>query len=148
MNYNMDSSDNFNPRNTSNYNNISSLATGSAFTSATALLQKASEMGAKIRDNTIAPILLMKGFTPYNPPIILLIPNSMNIINNSSNSVEEDGGRSNIIFQELLAVVYMLGILNYPSIEKIMGMSREDPNNNVTRQNGIFHSSQNQQLIF
>lgn len=96
-------------------------------------------MGARISDNTIAPILL-KGFTCYNPPIV---PTSKNIINNSSNSVEEVGGRSNIIFQELLAVVYMLGILNYPSIEKIMGMSREDPNNNVTRQNGIFHSSQN-----
>ncbi|XP_038705290.1 uncharacterized protein LOC120001110 [Tripterygium wilfordii] len=38
------------------------MAIGSAYTSATALLQKAAEMGAKISDNTIAPMLL-RGFT-------------------------------------------------------------------------------------
>ncbi|OMO72815.1 hypothetical protein COLO4_27447 [Corchorus olitorius] len=48
----------FNPR-------TSPLAMGSAYTSATALLQKAAEMGAKISDNTIAPILL-RGFTGYS----------------------------------------------------------------------------------
>lgn len=36
-----------------------------AYTSATALLQKAAEMGAKISDNTIAPIIL-KGFSGYS----------------------------------------------------------------------------------
>ncbi|GLU06327.1 hypothetical protein SLE2022_233700 [Rubroshorea leprosula] len=37
----------------------------SPYTSATALLQKAAEMGAKISDNTIAPIIL-RGFTGYS----------------------------------------------------------------------------------
>ncbi|KAG8649483.1 hypothetical protein MANES_08G099700v8 [Manihot esculenta] len=46
--------------------NISPMAMGSAFTSATALLQKAAEMGAKISDNSIAPILL-RGFAGYPP---------------------------------------------------------------------------------
>ncbi|TXG48996.1 hypothetical protein EZV62_024871 [Acer yangbiense] len=41
------------------------LPNGSSYTSATALLQKAAEMGAKISDNTIAPILL-KGFSGYS----------------------------------------------------------------------------------
>ncbi|KVH88198.1 hypothetical protein Ccrd_024411 [Cynara cardunculus var. scolymus] len=36
-----------------------------AYTSATALLQKAAEMGAKVSDNTITPILL-RGFTGYS----------------------------------------------------------------------------------
>lgn len=36
-----------------------------AYTSATALLQKAAEMGAKVSDKTISPILL-KGFTGYS----------------------------------------------------------------------------------
>ncbi|XAR48261.1 hypothetical protein NMG60_11031018 [Bertholletia excelsa] len=43
----------------------SSLAVGSAYTSATALLQKAAEMGAKISDNSMAPILL-RGFSGYS----------------------------------------------------------------------------------
>ncbi|XP_021285786.1 protein indeterminate-domain 2-like [Herrania umbratica] len=51
----------FNPRTSL----ASPLAIGSAYTSATALLQKAAEMGAKISDNTIAPILL-RGFTGYS----------------------------------------------------------------------------------
>ncbi|CAL5349594.1 unnamed protein product [Camellia sinensis] len=38
---------------------------GSVYTSATALLQKAAEMGAKISDNSITPILL-RGFTGYS----------------------------------------------------------------------------------
>lgn len=47
-------------------NNVSSMVlVNSAFTSATALLQKAAEMGAKISDSTIAPILL-KGFSGYS----------------------------------------------------------------------------------
>lgn len=45
--------------------NASLLPPGSCYTSATALLQKAAEMGAKISDNTIAPILL-KGFSGYS----------------------------------------------------------------------------------
>lgn len=45
--------------------NASAMAIGSTYTSATALLQKAAEMGAKISDNTIAPILL-KGFTGFS----------------------------------------------------------------------------------
>ncbi|KAL4279597.1 hypothetical protein GQ457_03G006800 [Hibiscus cannabinus] len=43
----------------------STLAIGSAYTSATALLQKAAEMGAKISDTTITPMLL-RGFTGYS----------------------------------------------------------------------------------
>ncbi|XP_031385224.1 zinc finger protein GAI-ASSOCIATED FACTOR 1-like [Punica granatum] len=42
-----------------------SLSITSVYTSATALLQKAAEMGAKISDNAIAPILL-KGFSGYS----------------------------------------------------------------------------------
>ncbi|KAL5732345.1 hypothetical protein ACOSQ2_032037 [Xanthoceras sorbifolium] len=45
--------------------NASLLPNGSSYTSATALLQKAAEMGSKISDNTIAPILL-KGFPGYS----------------------------------------------------------------------------------
>ncbi|KAK8572645.1 hypothetical protein V6N13_048225 [Hibiscus sabdariffa] len=55
----------------------STLAIGSAYTSATALLQKAATMGAKFSDNTIAPIVL-RGFTGYS---------SSNI--NSSGSIHE-----------------------------------------------------------
>ncbi|KAF8040984.1 hypothetical protein BT93_B3026 [Corymbia citriodora subsp. variegata] len=45
-------------------NSLSSLGMASAYTSATALLQKAAEMGAKISDNTISPILF-RGFSGY-----------------------------------------------------------------------------------
>lgn len=45
--------------------NTSPLAIGSSYTSATALLQKAAVMGAKISDNSIAPILF-KGFNGYS----------------------------------------------------------------------------------
>lgn len=45
--------------------NSSPLVLSSSYTSATALLQKAAEMGAKISDNSIAPILL-RGFTGYS----------------------------------------------------------------------------------
>ncbi|XVE49999.1 hypothetical protein DITRI_Ditri01bG0126900 [Diplodiscus trichospermus] len=64
----------------------SPLATGSAYTSATALLQKASEMGDKISDNTITPILL-RGFTGYSTSMM-----------NSSGSIQEGSsvGGSNI----------------------------------------------------
>ncbi|XP_022762532.1 protein indeterminate-domain 12-like [Durio zibethinus] len=64
---------NFNPRTSP----ASTLAIGSAYTSATALLQKAAEMGAKIGDNTIAPILL-RSFTGYSTSNM-----------NSSGSVQE-----------------------------------------------------------
>ncbi|MFS8029080.1 putative transcription factor C2H2 family [Helianthus anomalus] len=40
-------------------------AAAAAYTSATALLQKAAEMGAKVSDSTITPILL-RGFTGYS----------------------------------------------------------------------------------
>ncbi|KAL3751986.1 hypothetical protein ACJRO7_012757 [Eucalyptus globulus] len=46
-------------------NGISSLSMASAYTSATALLQKAAEMGAKISDDTISPILF-RGFSGYS----------------------------------------------------------------------------------
>lgn len=55
-------------------------ATGSALTSATALLQKAAEMGARISDNSIAPILL-KGFAGYS---------TSTIMNYSSSSIAAD----------------------------------------------------------
>ncbi|KAG9447326.1 hypothetical protein H6P81_013454 [Aristolochia fimbriata] len=41
------------------------MAMGSAFMSATALLQKAAEMGAMVSDNSISPVLL-KGFAGYS----------------------------------------------------------------------------------
>lgn len=61
-------------------NNNSPLQIGSAYSSATALLLKAAEMGAKISDNSISPIIL-RGFTGYST-------SSMN----SSNSVQEGSG--------------------------------------------------------
>ncbi|XP_057997728.1 zinc finger protein GAI-ASSOCIATED FACTOR 1-like [Hevea brasiliensis] len=45
--------------------NVSPMAIGCACTSARALLQKAAEMGTKISDNSIAPILL-RGFAGYS----------------------------------------------------------------------------------
>ncbi|KAJ4826069.1 hypothetical protein Tsubulata_000745, partial [Turnera subulata] len=63
----------------------SPMALGSNFTSATALLQKAAEMGAKISDNTIAPILL-RGFTGYSTGSI-----------NSSGSVNGGGGGASVV---------------------------------------------------
>ncbi|RVW75008.1 Protein indeterminate-domain 2 [Vitis vinifera] len=45
--------------------NNSPMGIGSTYTSATALLQKAAEMGAKISDNSIAPVLF-RGFTGYS----------------------------------------------------------------------------------
>lgn len=45
--------------------NNSPMGIGSTYTSATALLQKAVEMGAKISDNSIAPVLF-RGFTRYS----------------------------------------------------------------------------------
>ncbi|KAJ6702094.1 hypothetical protein OIU74_013282 [Salix koriyanagi] len=45
--------------------NTSPMAIGSNYTPATALLQKAAVMGAKISDNSIAPILF-KGFNGYS----------------------------------------------------------------------------------
>ncbi|XP_039126273.1 zinc finger protein GAI-ASSOCIATED FACTOR 1-like [Dioscorea cayenensis subsp. rotundata] len=41
------------------------MSIGSSYMSATALLQKAAEMGAKVSDNSISPILL-RGFTGYS----------------------------------------------------------------------------------
>ncbi|KAK9276400.1 hypothetical protein L1049_005933 [Liquidambar formosana] len=73
----------FNPRTTgASFSSVggssnSPSAIGSPYTSATALLQKAAEMGAKISDNSIAPILL-RGFTGYSTCSI-----------NSSGSVQE-----------------------------------------------------------
>ncbi|KAL3500941.1 hypothetical protein ACH5RR_035390 [Cinchona calisaya] len=61
---------------------------GSAYSSATALLQKAAEMGAKISDNSIAPILL-RGFTGYS-----ISTSSMN----SSNAVQEASGANNGLY--------------------------------------------------
>ena len=61
----------FNPRTsgtcfiTGGGSNAFPMAIGSCYTSATALLQKAAEMGAKISDNSIAPILL-RGSTGYS----------------------------------------------------------------------------------
>ncbi|KAF9689046.1 hypothetical protein SADUNF_Sadunf01G0051100 [Salix dunnii] len=65
-------SSNLNPRNSLplaffsslDGSNTSPMATGSNYTSATALLQKAAVMGANISDNSIAPILF-KGFNGY-----------------------------------------------------------------------------------
>ncbi|KAF8378084.1 hypothetical protein HHK36_029420 [Tetracentron sinense] len=45
--------------------NNTHMAIGSPYISATALLQKAAEMGAKISDNSISPIIL-RGFTGYS----------------------------------------------------------------------------------
>ena len=45
--------------------NVSQMPIGSCYTSATTLVQKAIEIGAKISDNSITPILLI-GFTGYS----------------------------------------------------------------------------------
>ncbi|KAM0934789.1 putative transcription factor C2H2 family [Dioscorea sansibarensis] len=58
------------------------LGNSSAYTSATALLQKAAEMGARVSDDSISPILL-RGFTGYN-----------NIINN--NNINSDSTYSGL----------------------------------------------------
>ncbi|KAK3015219.1 hypothetical protein RJ639_006857 [Escallonia herrerae] len=73
----------FNPRTTRGPCFNSPLGIGSAaYTSATALLQKASEMGAKISDSAIAPILL-RGFTGYS------VTNTTSSMMNSSTTVQE-----------------------------------------------------------
>ncbi|KAK8310811.1 hypothetical protein V6Z11_D02G207300 [Gossypium hirsutum] len=64
----------------------STLAIGSAYTSATALLQKAAQMGAKISDNTIAPILL-RGFTGYSTSNM----NSSGSVQDGSNGAGTNG---------------------------------------------------------
>ncbi|TYJ43688.1 hypothetical protein E1A91_A03G169700v1 [Gossypium mustelinum] len=64
----------------------STLAMGSAYTSATALLQKAAQMGAKISDNTIAPILL-RGFTGYSTSNM----NSSDSVHDGSNGAGTNG---------------------------------------------------------
>lgn len=62
-----------------------SAAPPSSYTSATALLQKAAEMGTKISDNSISPILLFRGgFTGYSGGGGLI-----NTINSNSNSAQE-----------------------------------------------------------
>ncbi|GFZ20976.1 indeterminate(ID)-domain 7 [Actinidia rufa] len=63
-------------------NNSSLQAVGSMYTSATALLQKAAEMGAKISDSSITPILL-RGFTGYSTSSNSL--NSSGSVHNASN---------------------------------------------------------------
>ncbi|KAK3021105.1 hypothetical protein RJ639_045489 [Escallonia herrerae] len=73
----------FNPTTTRGPCFNSPLGIGSAaYTSATALLQKASEMGTKISDSTIAPILL-RGFTGYSTT------NTTTSMMNSSTTVQE-----------------------------------------------------------
>ncbi|KAF5741234.1 hypothetical protein HS088_TW10G00230 [Tripterygium wilfordii] len=67
--------------------NSSPTAIGSAYTSATALLQKAAEMGTKISDNTIAPILL-RGFTGYSTSSM----NSSGPVQESSSGVGNNMG--------------------------------------------------------
>ncbi|XVF44349.1 hypothetical protein PTKIN_Ptkin02bG0113400 [Pterospermum kingtungense] len=74
----------------SNFDQIlypSALAIGSAYTSATALLQKAAEIGAKMSDKTITPILL-RGFTGYSTSII----NSSGCVEEGSSMVETGDG--------------------------------------------------------
>ncbi|XP_059655080.1 protein indeterminate-domain 11-like [Cornus florida] len=66
--------------------NNSPLAIGSPYTSATALLQKAAEMGAKISDNSISPILL-RGFTGYSTSTM-----------NSTGPVQEISAATNALY--------------------------------------------------
>lgn len=62
--------------------------TPTLYTSATALLQKAAEMGTKISDNSISPILLFRGgFTGYSGGGLINLINSNS--NSNSNSVQE-----------------------------------------------------------
>ncbi|PSS13738.1 Protein indeterminate-domain like [Actinidia chinensis var. chinensis] len=65
-------------------NNSSLQAVGSTYTSATALLQKAAEMGAKISDSSINPILL-RGLTSYSTSSSSL--NSSGSVHNTSNLI-------------------------------------------------------------
>ncbi|XP_039068803.1 protein indeterminate-domain 12-like [Hibiscus syriacus] len=74
----------------------STIAIGSAYTSATALLQKAAEMGAKISDTAIAPILL-RGFTGYSTGHIT---STMSVQDGSSmvgSNIETNGASTNVL---------------------------------------------------
>ncbi|XP_027120674.1 protein indeterminate-domain 7-like [Coffea arabica] len=81
------------------HNGNSHLPIGSAFSSATALLQKAAEMGAKISDNSMAPILL-RGFSGYSTSNM----NTSNSIQEGSSAVggQTSGGVPNSLYMRNL----------------------------------------------
>ncbi|XP_068666601.1 zinc finger protein GAI-ASSOCIATED FACTOR 1-like [Aristolochia californica] len=70
-------------------------AMGSAYMSATALLQKATEMGAMVSDNSISPVLL-KGFAGYSSSA------------RSCGSVQEKSSQSSGVLQNGLLDAHML----------------------------------------
>ncbi|XP_039038073.1 protein indeterminate-domain 12-like [Hibiscus syriacus] len=74
----------------------STFAIGSAYTSATALLQKAAEMGAKISDTTIAPVLF-RGFTGYSTSTIIstvMVQDGSSMV---GSHIETNGASTNVL---------------------------------------------------
>ncbi|KAK4413615.1 Zinc finger protein GAI-ASSOCIATED FACTOR 1 [Sesamum alatum] len=87
--------------------NNSNLALGSAYTSATALLQKAAEMGSKMSETSITPILL-RGFAGYST---------------SASESFQDGSSNGVEMYTAANVVYAAG--NLESSEKTTGRGEQ-----------------------
>ncbi|PSR84595.1 Zinc finger protein like [Actinidia chinensis var. chinensis] len=104
-------------------NNSSLQAVGSMYTSATALLQKAAEMGAKISDSSITPILL-RGFTGYST---------------SSNSLNSSGSAHNASNIPIAATTIGTNGLYVANMEAAGGDPR--PGYNYVPQTGLYDES-------
>ncbi|WCJ26731.1 C2H2-like zinc finger protein [Euphorbia peplus] len=106
---------------------VSPMAMGSAYTSATALLQKAAEMGAKISDNSIAPILL-RGFTGYSTTGL-----------NSSGSIQEGSSVIGINTSPATAIMNDVFLGDTDTFDKNFDLGY--PRNSYTNsQTGLFES--------
>lgn len=90
----------FNPSTsrTSAGSNSLQMPMGSAYMSATALLQKAAEMGAKVSDDSISPILL-RGFTGYSST-----PRSLGSVREPSNGPADASEYRHSTFAPLLQI--------------------------------------------
>ncbi|KAA8532268.1 hypothetical protein F0562_032301 [Nyssa sinensis] len=124
----------FNPRTTRAYFSSvggpksSPMEIGSIYTSATALLQKAAEMGAKISDSSIAPILF-RGFAGYST-------SSMN----SSGSVQEASSIAGCNTRPISATSNGLFVGNPEALEKSVEAGDIRPGYNIS-QTGLCDSS-------
>lgn len=97
---------------------------GSCYTSATALLQRAAEMGAKISDDSFAPIIL-KGFNGY--PIS---------IRNTSGSIQV-GSSGGIMEPNINGSI----VGDQEPYDTALDPGDQEPNYTITRsQTGLFHS--------
>jgi hypothetical protein len=76
------------------------MAIGSCYTSATALLQKAAEMGAKISDNSITPILL-RGSTAATNNSSIVGDISQTGFLHSSLSMHSENGQAGDLFRQV-----------------------------------------------